>query len=315
MSKQSKLPPRATEEPAALAAQVAAMKQHREEREMMMADEPPEESEEFLHRETRNCKGCGSKFESIAFTVNGAEACRKEYCDSCIKARDDEEERIRQQEKTEAKKAQIEKAWEKLCPPLYAEPYDVQKAIAAIKNEREAFWKKTAGKNAPRKWKESDEQECLSAIATVQAHPYGRKGLGLVGVSGHSKTRLMFTLMRRYVEEERYCIYINLSVFGREIGARFSKGASEAHEWINKLCKVPVLFLDDVGKEKMTERVETEVYSIIETRSMNLLPIYFTANSRGDALIEKMTGDDGEISDRAVPIVRRLREFCKGVSI
>ena len=65
-----------------------------------------------------------------------------------------------------------------------------------------------------------------------------------------------------------------------------------------------ILFLDDLGKAKFTERVEMEFYDLIEFRAANKLPILFTANMSGKQLTEALGEDRGE------PIMRRLREFC-----
>lgn len=251
--------------------------------------------------DTRECKGCGQPFLSRAIVIDGDELCRIVLCETCGEIREaeamDEQKRL----EAEASEALFCARWSVLCPPRYAEPFDADRLIASIREEKS--------------WKPAMEAVIREVIQKVENWPYSDRGIGLIGVSGHGKTRIMFRLIYRYLREGRKCEYLNMTVLGREIGARFSRSAHEANEWLNKLCAVPVLFLDDVGKEKMTERVETELYGIVEIRSSNLLPIYFTANSKGQKLIEKMTDDEGEISDRAVPIVRRLREFCEGVTI
>lgn len=310
---------KATKEPAELTRQVEALKQAkaRREEELKRKQANPEPEEQTLITDTRSCAGCSVNFESSAVVINGVEFCRKLYCDSCIELRDFEEEEDRKQKLAASRKAAFEDRWARICPPRYAEPFDIEKAVASIRNERQEFWRKVGKmKNEPpRTWKEEDDQRLREAIDKVLNYPYSERGLGLVGASGHAKTRLVFSLIHRYLSENRPCKYINLAVFGRELGARFSQSAKDGNDWINGFCKTPVLFLDDVGKEKMTERVETELYGIIEVRSANLLPIYFTANSGGEKLIEKMVDDTGEVSDRAVPIVRRLREFCEGITI
>lgn len=253
--------------------------------------------------DTRPCEGCQQPFESKALTIGGKEICRIRYCATCAELRQAEADEEQARKVVEAKEAAFQARWESLCPPRYAEPFDIDKLIASIRESEKGNWKPEM------------EATIRAGAQKVEEWPYSDRGIGLIGVSGHGKTRIMFRLLHRYLREGRKCAYINLAVFGREIGARFSKGAQEANDWVNKLCKVPVLFFDDVGKEKMTERVETELYGIVEIRSANLLPIYFTANSKGHKLMEKMKDDDGEISDRALPIVRRLREFCEGVTI
>jgi len=77
---------------------------------------------------------------------------------------------------------------------------------------------------------------------------------------------------------------------------------------VNCLATVDVLFFDDFGKMKFTERVESELFAVIEKRTANCLPLILTTNFTGETLEERMT------LDRGVPLVRRLREFCVDVS-
>ena len=69
-----------------------------------------------------------------------------------------------------------------------------------------------------------------------------------------------------------------------------------------------MVLLDDLGKEKLTERVECEPFNLIEERSQHLRPIIVTTNTTGDTLESRF--DD----DRAGPFLRRVREFCEPVA-
>jgi DNA replication protein DnaC len=66
-----------------------------------------------------------------------------------------------------------------------------------------------------------------------------------------------------------------------------------------------VLLLDDLGKAKMTERSELELFDLLEHRSSHALPIFWTANAEKGALKQMLSPDRGE------PILRRLSEFTK----
>lgn len=314
------------QEPASLTKEVVDMKAKKvkqQDRQAQLALNQPVPVEELGKSDIRQCIGCGLPFKAAIVVYEGREVFGAKRCEICISLYESEEDQARQAEADRVKELEFADRWAKICPPLYAQPFDVTKAIEGIREEREMEWRRIArrsGKPAET-WRPKMEAEIHEAVAKVQAWPYSDKGLGLIGVSGHSKTRLMFTLIKRLLREGRGCSYINMAVFGREVGSRFSESASAANSWINGLCKIPVLFLDDIGKEKMTERVETELYGILEIRTREMLPIYFTANFGGDALIEKMTSlkrDDDEsekVSDRAIPIVRRLRKYSEGIVI
>jgi DNA replication protein DnaC len=73
---------------------------------------------------------------------------------------------------------------------------------------------------------------------------------------------------------------------------------------LQRLYSAPVVFLDDVGKCRLTERGEAELFGLVENRTANGKPIIATTNFVGDSLANTMRGETGQ------PLVRRLREFC-----
>jgi DNA replication protein DnaC len=78
---------------------------------------------------------------------------------------------------------------------------------------------------------------------------------------------------------------------------------------IRRAHRAEILFIDDIGKEKYTERVESEFYDLIETRTAHLRPILWTANTSGAGLEAMMS------PDRGAPILRRLREFTEIITL
>ena len=77
--------------------------------------------------------------------------------------------------------------------------------------------------------------------------------------------------------------------------------------WSRRLASVDVVFFDDLGKAKMTDRVEAELFALFERRAANMKPTIVTTNLAGRdwrALFSKEKSD---------PFLRRLREFCEAV--
>lgn len=178
---------------------------------------------------------------------------------------------------------EIWKRWERNCPPLYrdTDAAQLKKLIPAKIMEQVLTWDRS-----------------------------GKKGIGLIGPTGKGKTRLMFELMRLYVfADERRMTYINASAIGDELAASYGRGAESAEEYLQTLIGASILFIDDLGKGKVTERTESAIYRIIETRMIYQRLLFFTSNCTKDDLLQRFSADGGE------PIVRRLREMCEIISL
>ncbi len=173
------------------------------------------------------------------------------------------------------RREQRERRWQYLCPPLYRE---------------------TDPARLPQ-----------GPLADVLAWRYGPQGLLLIGPTGTGKTRAAYLLLRRLLDEDetrRIIAYDGLA-FGHEAARRFREGTGET--WVTGVATADVIFFDDFGKMTLTERVEAELFGVIEYRTAHHLPILATSNMTGADLAAKASKDRGE------PLVRRLREFCRVV--
>lgn len=182
----------------------------------------------------------------------------------------------------------------------------LQQDMAAEEQERrqEAF-------NAicPPLYRESDPRRIPAAfLRECEAWQYNPVGIGLVGPAGCGKTRAAWMLLKRLH-------FSGLRVFGIT-STSFAKACADqwhddhqskalAEDMLTRCRRTKVLLLDDLGKQKMTERSELELFDLLEHRSSHELPVIWTANAaKGD--LRKMLS-----SDRGEPILRRLSEFTK----
>jgi len=142
-------------------------------------------------------------------------------------------------------------------------------------------------------------------VAKVVSWPYGAKGLAVHGITGMGKSRAVLTLLRRlYVDEGFEFAYIRTPQWARDLEA----ATFTAHrQLVTSLFWVPVLVLDDVGKERPTERSLSALFDVIDTRTNHKLPVILTSNYNGDKLQARFAERDAET---AAAIVRRIREFC-----
>lgn len=172
-----------------------------------------------------------------------------------------------------------EERYRKLCPPLYQHTDPAR--LPQDKHRQLSQWK------------------------------YGPKGLALVGPTGTSKTRCAWQLLRRVILEGRTVRPFDGIGWGMAVSAAFGT-PSETEQWLDRVCKVDVLFIDDLFKAKMTEAQELAAYGVFERRASMMLPIIVTMNSTGQMILDRMT-DQGR-ADRGEPLIRRIREFCDVIS-
>jgi DNA replication protein DnaC len=225
---------------------------------------------------TRDCADCATGFTPhdvefggrTIFTQTRCEACQERAC----KASEDAE-RVRV---AEAKKKAREDAFLAICPPLYRDT-DPERIHARF---REAAFTWT----------------------------WNPVGVGFVGMAGKGKTRAAYLLMNRMVQAGHRCAAMTSTTFGKICVDQFADDKArkaQAEKDLRACYTASVWFLDDLGKQRMTERGEMELYAVLEHRTANMLPTIWTANAKSDVLCKMFS------EDRGVPIMRRLIEFSR----
>ncbi len=164
--------------------------------------------------------------------------------------------------------------FERLCPPLYRHSDATRLPLLAKVLE----------------WKRTED----------------RPGLLLRGSTGRGKSRCAWLLVERIMTVDLQQVYaFDCVAFGHDLSRHYRDEDNPAEMWLDMLAKAPVVFFDDLGKLKITERAEAELFGLIERRTANQLPIIATTNDSGDSLSSRMT------DNRGPALIRRLREFCQ----
>ena len=78
---------------------------------------------------------------------------------------------------------------------------------------------------------------------------------------------------------------------------------------------VPLLVIDDMGKEPPTEWAISTIYNIINGRYEAYLPTIVTTNYDADTLIRRMTTRDTRDDTTARATIDRLMEMCRAIAL
>ena len=166
--------------------------------------------------------------------------------------------------------------WAKICPAVYAEPFDPAKSRA-----------KPAG------------------LAKVRAWRFGPRGLYVIGATGSGKSRSVGTQLTPAFMAGVSVRYVDGVTFAIESGAHMGNPTEAIRsEWMRTLRTVDVLWIDDFAK-RWTEATEEAAFAVVEWRTARKLPIIITTNYSGD----EMRGMAVQ-ANVMEPMIRRLKEFC-----
>ena len=134
-------------------------------------------------------------------------------------------------------------------------------------------------------------------------------GLLISGPVGTGKTYLAAAAVNHWLDQLRRVTFGGVvQLLGR---IRNSYGdSSRETEWeiIDQLTSVPVLVLDDLGKEKVTEWVEQTLYQVVDTRYREERPVVITTNFPFPDMQDRYP-------DVGPALVSRLVEMCQGIRL
>lgn len=171
------------------------------------------------------------------------------------------------------------KYWEKICPPLYRET--------------------TTEKLPPKALK------CLKELSDW--NPSAGRGLIFVGAARQGKSRLAWLLLEKHVLQTGISVKYFDGLGWPLAVARAFGSPSDTERWLDSVCNVQVLFLDDAFKQKLTDAQEAAYLGVLERRAAYKLPLIMTFNSTAKQLRQRMTAAGA--ADRIEPIIKRLEEF------
>jgi len=140
----------------------------------------------------------------------------------------------------------------------------------------------------------------------------GQNGLFIAGPKGTGKTHLAAAIANHLMRRGVPVICMTMIDLLERIKRTFNREGVDESSVLDIYKTVPLLVIDDIGKEPATEWAISTIYNIINGRYEAYLPIIVTTNYDDASLIKRLTPENGD-SIAAEAIVDRLREMCQGI--
>lgn len=142
----------------------------------------------------------------------------------------------------------------------------------------------------------------------------GKNGLFICGEPGTGKTHLAAAIANQLIRQGKPVVCATMIDLLGRIKQSFKYEGEEARV-LHLYKTVPLLVIDDIGKEPPTEWAVSTIYSIINIRYEAYLPIIVTTNYDSETLIKRMTPRETKDDTTARATLDRFREMCKGLAM
>ena len=195
---------------------------------------------------TKTCPDCGASFdsESVTFALLGRNVTFRELaCEPCRGKR-----KAKEEAKELSERLGDRPAWETIAPRAY-----------------QGFSRQMLPESSQ------------SVSDAVLRWSHSERGIGLSGASRSGKTFILTELMRvKY--EAGYSVHMpTASDFAYSVGSGHD---GDRREMIGRCLSADLLFIDDIGNVRYTDRVEKDLFHVLESRKRNLKPVFCTINGK-----------------------------------
>jgi DNA replication protein DnaC len=138
--------------------------------------------------------------------------------------------------------------------------------------------------------------------------PGEKHSLLLHGTTGCGKTRVAWSVFNRlwlagFPADAQFLPM-------RKVDGLIEKGFDDRDHGgvIEYLIEVPLLVLDDLGKERMTQRLESDLFAIIDERTANNRVTIITTNYTSQGLQERFSN-----AETGPAFIRRLKDYFQAI--
>ena len=253
----------------------------------------------FIHKKLKKCEFCGKELEPIGLDylyVNiSPESIEYQRC-TCDKAK----EYWNEKEKQDAEE-QKRKRFRNMINVIYKQNY-VERKYQELNFEN--FIIDLNNKNAVKMANDyinKNKDKILS------------NGLIIMGESGVGKTHLAAAIANKLIENDKIVLMGRLTTLLDMIKETFRDNTKSENELIELYSNVDMIIIDDLGTEKISSWALEKLYTIIQNRFENGLPIIITTRFDKKGLISRFSySNDQDLIDATIS---KLYQMCYGITL
>jgi DNA replication protein DnaC len=132
----------------------------------------------------------------------------------------------------------------------------------------------------------------------------GTEGAGLIGPTGHGKTRVAYALLRKAALAGLKPYAVTGAQLRQAATMRTNDTSGKSAEILRAARYAGALLLDDVGKGSVTEAGDEALFALLDDRLANRRVTFWTSNSGGEWIAARYK------ADRGPAIARRLANLA-----
>lgn len=254
---------------------------------------------EAMHNKLKKCEFCGKELTPIGLDFLYAnispDDIKYERC-SCDKAQE-YWKKIDEQEY----EIQKRKHFRDVINKLYKQNYIGRK----FQNMNFENFNINSGNEIAVKVANDYTSKCITKVQT--------KGLIITGESGLGKTHLAAAIANKLIENDKIVLMGRLTTLLDMIKETFRDNTKSENELIELYSNVDMIIIDDLGTEKISQWALEKLYTIIQNRNENRLPIIITTRFDKQGLIERLSqSQDEQLVDA---IISKLYQICYGITL
>ena len=255
--------------------------------------------DEVIHNRFKKCEFCGKKLQPIGFDylyVNISEdSIEYERCD-CSKSKEYWKE-IDNKEYEQQKRNRIRN----IINTIYKQNY-IGRKLQEMNLENFYF--------------DSSNKYVLDVVndyINKNKDTMKPDSLIIMGKSDTGKTHLAAAIANKLIENDKIVLMERLTNLLDRIRETYENNTKSENELIKIYSNADMLIIDDLGTEKISNWALEKLYTIIENRNENRLPIIITTRFDKQGLIERFSQCQDEQLVNA--IISKLYQMCYGVTL